>query len=214
MVGSLCSREIRIDMKTPTTLIVLDGFGLNDKTEGNAVKAAKTPVLDRLLSENAHTALSASGSDVGLPEGQMGNSEVGHTNIGSGRVVFQDLPRISKAIEDGDFFENKAYNAAMDACLEQGTALHLLGTAQRRRRPFPYHTPVRPAGAGKAQRPYQSLCTCISRRARRAPRLRHSVCATAADRCAASGRRQNRHGSGPVLRHGPRQALGSCRGRL
>ena len=105
----------------------MDGFGLNDKTEGNAVKAAKTPVLDRLLSENAHTALSASGSDVGLPEGQMGNSEVGHTNIGSGRVVFQDLPRISKAIEDGDFFENKAYNAAMDACLEQGTALHLLG---------------------------------------------------------------------------------------
>ena len=114
-------------MKTPTTLIIMDGFGLNDKTEGNAVKAAKTPVLDRLLSENAHTALSASGSDVGLPEGQMGNSEVGHTNIGSGRVVFQDLPRISKAIEDGDFFENKAYNAAMDACLEQGTALHLLG---------------------------------------------------------------------------------------
>ena len=127
MVGSLCSREIRIDMKTPTTLIIMDGFGLNDRTEGNAVKAAKTPVLDRLLSENAHTALSASGSDVGLPEGQMGNSEVGHTNIGSGRVVFQDLPRISKAIEDGDFFENKAYNAAMDACLEQGTALHLLG---------------------------------------------------------------------------------------
>ena len=127
MVGSLCSREIRIDMKTPTTLIIMDGFGLNDKTEGNAVKAAKTPVLDMLLSENAHTALSASGLDVGLPEGQMGNSEVGHTNIGGGRVVFQDLPRITKAIEDGDFFENKAYNAAMDACLEKGTALHLLG---------------------------------------------------------------------------------------
>ena len=127
MVGSLCSREIRIDMKTPTTLIIMDGFGLNDKTEGNAVKAAKTPVLDRLLSENAHTALSASGSDVGLPEGQMGNSEVGHTNIGAGRVVFQDLPHISRDIDSGEFFKNPAYLEAMEHCREWGTALHLMG---------------------------------------------------------------------------------------
>ena len=84
-------------------------------------------VLDQFIQEFAHTTLSASGLDVGLPAGQMGNSEVGHTNIGGGRVVFQDLPRISRAIEDGTFFENPAYNAAMDACLEKGTALHLYG---------------------------------------------------------------------------------------
>ena len=114
-------------MKTPTTLIIMDGFGLSDEVDGNAVRAAKTPVLDKLIAENAHTSLSASGLDVGLPEGQMGNSEVGHTNIGGGRVVFQDLPRISRAIEDGTFFDNQAYNAAMDACLEHDSALHLLG---------------------------------------------------------------------------------------
>ena len=113
--------------KTPTTLIIMDGFGLSDEVKGNAVRGANTPVLDRLTGEYAHTQLSASGLDVGLPAGQMGNSEVGHTNIGGGRVVFQDLPRISRAIEDGTFFENPAYNAAMDACLEKGTALHLYG---------------------------------------------------------------------------------------
>ena len=84
--------------KTPTTLIIMDGFGLSDHVGGNAVKAAKTPRLDQFFQEYAHTELSASGLDVGLPEGQMGNSEVGHTNIGAGRVVFQDLPRITKAI--------------------------------------------------------------------------------------------------------------------
>ena len=113
--------------KSPTTVIIMDGFGLTDTVAGNAAKAAKTPVLDRLFAEYAHTTLSASGLDVGLPDGQMGNSEVGHTNIGGGRVVFQDLPRISRAIEDGTFFENPAYNAAMDACLQKGTALHLYG---------------------------------------------------------------------------------------
>ncbi|MBE7005369.1 MAG: 2,3-bisphosphoglycerate-independent phosphoglycerate mutase [Ruminococcaceae bacterium] len=113
--------------KAPTTLIIMDGFGLSDQIEGNAVRAAKTPKLDRLFQNYAHTTLSASGLDVGLPDGQMGNSEVGHTNIGGGRVVYQDLPRITRAIEDGTFFENPAYNAAMDACLEKGTALHLMG---------------------------------------------------------------------------------------
>ena len=113
--------------KTPTTLIIMDGFGLSDHVGGNAVKAAKTPRLDQFFQEYAHTELSASGLDVGLPEGQMGNSEVGHTNIGAGRVVFQDLPRITKAIADGDFFTNPAYQHAMDACKEKGTALHLMG---------------------------------------------------------------------------------------
>jgi 2,3-bisphosphoglycerate-independent phosphoglycerate mutase len=113
--------------KTPTTLIIMDGFGLADPSDTNAVSLAKTPVLDRLVKEYAHTTLSASGLDVGLPDGQMGNSEVGHTNIGGGRVVFQDLPRISRAIDDGSFFQNEAYNKAMDACLEKGTSLHLYG---------------------------------------------------------------------------------------
>ena len=113
--------------KTPTTLIIMDGFGMTAGVTGNAVRAARTPRLDQFFQEFAHTELSASGLDVGLPDGQMGNSEVGHTNIGGGRVVFQDLPRISKAIADGDFFTNPAYNHAMDACKERGTALHLMG---------------------------------------------------------------------------------------
>ena len=113
--------------KTPTTLIVMDGFGLRHETEGNAVAAAATPRLEQFFQEFAHTELSASGLDVGLPAGQMGNSEVGHTNIGAGRVVFQDLPRISKAIDDGSFFENPAYVRAMDACREHDSSLHLMG---------------------------------------------------------------------------------------
>ena len=114
-------------MKTPTTLIIMDGFGLRDETAGNAIASAKTPRLDKIFAENPHCKLSASGLDVGLPEGQMGNSEVGHTNIGAGRVVFQDLPRISRAVEDGSFFENEAYMEAMDDCRERGSALHLMG---------------------------------------------------------------------------------------
>ena len=107
--------------KTPTTLIIMDGFGLRHETEGNAVAAAATPRLEQFFQEFA------SGLDVGLPARQMGNSEVGHTNIGAGRVVFQDLPRISKAIDDGSFFENPAYVRAMDACREHDSSLHLMG---------------------------------------------------------------------------------------
>ena len=113
--------------KAPTTLIIMDGFGLRKETDGNAVAAAATPVLDRLFAENAWTELQASGRWVGLPDGQMGNSEVGHTNIGGGRVVFQDLPRISNAVADGSFFANAAYLHAMETCRAQGTALHLMG---------------------------------------------------------------------------------------
>ena len=113
--------------KTPTTLIIMDGFGLAPAADDNAVTLAKTPVLDGLFRDYAHTTLSASGLDVGLPAGQMGNSEVGHTNIGGGRVVFQDLPRISRTIEAGSFFRNEAYNKAMDDCLKNGASLHLYG---------------------------------------------------------------------------------------
>ena len=116
--------------------------------DDNAVTLAKTPVLDKLFQEYAHTTLSASGLDVGLPAGQMGNSEVGHTNIGGGRVVFQDLPRISRAIEDGSFFKNEAYNQAMDDCLENGTSPAPVRSAVRRRRTLPHRAPVRPAANG------------------------------------------------------------------
>lgn len=107
-------------------LIILDGYGIGEPNDGNAIYMAQTPVMDSLLQRWPHTKLSASGLDVGLPDGQMGNSEVGHTNIGSGRVVFQDLPRITKAIEDGTFFENPVYAAALDNAAN-GKALHILG---------------------------------------------------------------------------------------
>ncbi|MEI3347741.1 MAG: 2,3-bisphosphoglycerate-independent phosphoglycerate mutase [Dysosmobacter sp.] len=113
--------------KTPTTLIIMDGFGLRSEASGNAIRTAATPRLDQFFQDFAHTELSASGLDVGLPAGQMGNSEVGHTNIGAGRVVFQDLPRITKSIADGDFFQNPAYLHAMDQCLQNDTSLHLMG---------------------------------------------------------------------------------------
>ena len=107
----------------------MDGFGLSPSSMpgDNAIAAANTPHLDQLFQENSCCRLSASGLDVGLPDGQMGNSEVGHTNIGAGRVVFQDLPRISLDIKEGRFFQNPAYVSAMDACKEKGTALHLMG---------------------------------------------------------------------------------------
>ena len=113
-------------MKKPVMLMILDGFGLRAETAGNAIAAAKTPNFDRLWAEWPHATLGASGLDVGLPDGQMGNSEVGHTNIGAGRIVYQELTRITKAIWDGDFFSNPALNAAIDALGPDGT-LHLMG---------------------------------------------------------------------------------------
>lgn len=114
-------------MKIPITLCILDGFGIAPPGPGNAIRAAYTPNIDGLNEKYPHTRLSASGLDVGLPAGQMGNSEVGHTNIGAGRVVFQDLPRITKAIEDGSFFQNPVLLEAMDACIRSGGSLHLMG---------------------------------------------------------------------------------------
>ncbi|MCL2056421.1 MAG: 2,3-bisphosphoglycerate-independent phosphoglycerate mutase [Oscillospiraceae bacterium] len=114
-------------MKKPLALIILDGYGENPNDYGNAIKAAKTPNLDRFFDEYPNTQIGASGMDVGLPEGQMGNSEVGHTNIGAGRIVYQELTRITKSIADGDFFSNETLNAAMDHCVKHGTALHLAG---------------------------------------------------------------------------------------
>ncbi len=113
-------------MKKPLVLIIMDGFGLNDGVMGNAIKAAATPNLSKIFTENPFTAIGASGMDVGLPDGQVGNSEVGHTNIGAGRVVYQELTRITKSIKDGDFFENAALKNAMENA-KGDKALHLIG---------------------------------------------------------------------------------------
>lgn len=113
-------------MKKPLILIIMDGFGFGGH-KGNAIEAAKTPNLDRLFANYPLTRIGASGMDVGLPDGQMGNSEVGHTNIGAGRVVYQELTRITKAVGDGSFFENEALLKAMRNVKEKGTALHILG---------------------------------------------------------------------------------------
>ncbi len=111
----------------PVVLLIMDGFGLAASSDWNAVSVAETPVLDGLFARFPNTRLAASGEDVGLPAGQIGNSEVGHTNIGAGRVVYQDLPRISRAVADGSFFENSAYTAAMDAAAAAGRRVHILG---------------------------------------------------------------------------------------
>lgn len=113
--------------KKPVALIILDGFGISDKVEGNAVKAAYKPNYDRYFSNYPNTEIGASGMSVGLPEGQMGNSEVGHLNIGAGRVVYQMLTRITKSIKDGDFFENEALNKAIKNAKENNSTLHIMG---------------------------------------------------------------------------------------
>ena len=113
--------------KNPIALIILDGFGINDSTVGNAIKAAKTPNIDSYFANNPNTILYASGMAVGLPDGQMGNSEVGHTNIGAGRVVYQELTRITKSITDGDFFSNETLMSAIENCKKNDSALHFVG---------------------------------------------------------------------------------------
>ncbi len=113
-------------MKKPLVLMILDGFGIADK-EGNAIVAANTPQLDKILKENPVTKIGASGMDVGLPDGQMGNSEVGHTNIGAGRIVYQELTRITKSAQDGEMDKNPALVKAMESAKANGKALHFMG---------------------------------------------------------------------------------------
>ena len=113
--------------KKPTVLLILDGYGLNDRKEGNAVALADTPVMDRLMKEYPFVKGNASGMAVGLPDGQMGNSEVGHLNMGAGRIVYQELTRITKEIQDGDFFKNEELLAAVNNCKANDSALHLFG---------------------------------------------------------------------------------------
>lgn len=109
------------------SLIILDGFGVNPRSEGNAIMAANKPNLDSFIKSYPNTVIHTSGMDVGLPKGQMGNSEVGHTNIGAGRIVYQELTRITKSIEDGDFFKKQEFIGAMENCKANGSKLHLFG---------------------------------------------------------------------------------------
>ena len=113
--------------KKPVVLMILDGYGLNDTKEHNAVAEAATPVMDKLMAEYPFVKGNASGMAVGLPDGQMGNSEVGHLNMGAGRIVYQELTRITKEIQDGTFFENKALMDAVNNCKKNDSALHCFG---------------------------------------------------------------------------------------
>lgn len=114
-------------MKKPLVLIILDGYGNSPDEKGNAIVAANKPNIDSIIKKSAVTEIGASGFEVGLPDGQMGNSEVGHTNIGAGRVVYQELTRITKSIKDGDFYDNAEMKSSMELCLKHGSALHLMG---------------------------------------------------------------------------------------
>ena len=113
--------------KKPYALIIMDGYGVNERHEGNAIYSAKTPNMDKYMESCPHSIVHASGMDVGLPDGQMGNSEVGHTNIGAGRIVYQELTRITKSIDDGDFFENPILLAAVENCKKNNSSLHFAG---------------------------------------------------------------------------------------
>ncbi|MEM7422991.1 MAG: 2,3-bisphosphoglycerate-independent phosphoglycerate mutase [Pseudomonadota bacterium] len=133
----------------PVILCILDGWGLREKTEANAPALAQTPNFDRLWQEEPHSSLSASGEDVGLPAGQMGNSEVGHTNIGAGRVVWMDLPKINKAIEDGSFFANGSLRHFMQVMKASGGTAHLVGL-------------VSPGGVHSHQRHISAIALALS----------------------------------------------------
>ena len=130
-------------MKNMTALIIMDGFGERAETQGNAIKLAGTPNIDKLKAEYPHTVIGASGMDVGLPDGQMGNSEVGHLNIGAGRIVYQELTRITKSIQDGDFFANPRVRGRVRQGQGQRRQAAPDGPALRRRRAQPHHPPLR-----------------------------------------------------------------------
>ena len=114
-------------MKRPIVLCIMDGFACTENVTGNAIKAANKPNLSKIFAENPTTIIGASGLDVGLPDGQMGNSEVGHTNMGAGRIVYQELTRITKSIKDGDFFENDVLKNAIAKAVENSKKVHIYG---------------------------------------------------------------------------------------
>ena len=165
--------------KTMTALIIMDGFGINPAHEGNAIYQQGTPRLDALMARYPHTKLGASGMDVGLPDGQMGNSEVGHLNIGAGRIVYQELTRITKDIQDGTFFEKAPLIHAMDTAKETGKSVHLMGLVSDGG--VHSHNTHLYALLGDVQAPRrgEGLCALLSGWARRAAHQRHrTMCAS------------------------------------
>ena len=150
--------------KKTTVLMILDGYGVENKAEGNAIALAKKPVMDKLTSMYPTVQGEASGLFVGLPDGQMGNSEVGHTNMGAGRIVYQMLVKISKSIKDGDFFENPALVSAMENCKKNGSALHLMVCCLRA-----VYTAIR------------SICTALLRWQRETALIRYTFTASLTD---------------------------------
>ena len=114
-------------MKEKIALIILDGWGIGDGSKSDAIAQAKTPFMDSILCKYPNATLKTSGEDVGLPKGQMGNSEVGHLNIGAGRIVYQELSRINRSIDSGDFFKNKTLNNAIDFAIENKKNIHIIG---------------------------------------------------------------------------------------
>ncbi len=137
--------------RKPIVLMILDGYGLNDNCDHNAVCEGKTPIMDQLMSQYPFVKGNASGLAVGLPDGQMGNSEVGHLNMGAGRIVYQELTRITKSIEDGDFFEVAEFLQAVENCKKSGSASYV-GPGIRRRSSQPQHPYLRPIRTGKEKR--------------------------------------------------------------
>ena len=195
-------------------LVVLDGFGERPETDGNAVRLARMPTFTKLYGTYPHVLIGASGNDVGLPDGQMGNSEVGHLNLGAGRIVYQDIVRIDKAIKDGSFYSNATLAATIDAAKASGGTLHLFGLTS----PGNVHASLDHAYA---------VCEMAKRRglSRVAwhafldgrdtpPKSAAGYLRDVGKRLARDRRRAAGVGGRPLLRDGPRQALGPGRGRV
>ena len=198
----------------PVVLIVLDGWGIRPAREHNAIALARTPVYDEVLARYPNAQLIASGEAVGLPEGQMGNSEVGHTNMGAGRVVYQDLTRIDKSIRDGELAGNAVLSAAMDRCTDGKHALHFVGLVSDggvHSHHRHLHAMVEMAAARRLSRVYRS-------RHHRWPRYLadrwRALRRRARSRDGATPNGSNRHRRRSLLRDGPRQAVGADEARV
>ena len=198
----------------PVLLVVLDGWGIRVEREANAIAIAGTPAMDALVRDYPSTALRTSGLAVGLPDGQMGNSEVGHTNLGAGRIVYQDLVRINRSIEDGSFFQIPAFLEAVRKAKAAGGAVHFMGLVSD--------------GGVHSQEEHLHALLELARREGVAKAYVHAFLdgrdtppksglglrAVAREPHEGEGLRQGGHGHGALLRHGPRQALGPGEGGL
>ena len=197
-----------MQQRRPVMLVILDGWGWREEPADNAIRQAKTPTFDRLWQTGPHGFLHTSGNDVGLPDGQMGNSEVGHLNIGAGRVVMQDLPRIGEAIASGEIARAPALIDSHRQTESERRHLPSARPGLARRRAFA-SGPRRRAGEDSHRRRRADAGARIHRRPRYAAAIRRRGHQAAARRAAAVG--QDRDRVRPLLRHGPRQALGSRR---